>query len=117
MTTQTLIGWARACRKQGFHSNLGEIADVLEAQAREIERLEALHVTTMMDELQPALEERDTLRAELAAIRAQAVGEPDGYVLVPVEPTAEMWEAVNKLDDEMAAGGYDGNITAPRCRH
>lgn len=33
---------------------------------------------------------------------------PDGWKLVPVEPTKEMWEAVNKLDDLMAAGGYDG---------
>lgn len=30
------------------------------------------------------------------------------WKLVPVEPTDEMWAAVNKLDDEMAAGGYDG---------
>ena len=33
---------------------------------------------------------------------------PEGHVVVPVEPTKEMWKAVNKLDDEMAAGGYDG---------
>lgn len=32
----------------------------------------------------------------------------DKFKLVPVEPTKEMWAAVNKLDDEMAAGGYDG---------
>ncbi|SIT25264.1 hypothetical protein [Achromobacter sp. MFA1 R4] len=30
------------------------------------------------------------------------------WKLVPVEPTPEMWAAVNKLDDEMAAGAYDG---------
>lgn len=30
------------------------------------------------------------------------------WKLVPVEPTKEMWAAVNKLDDEMAAGAYDG---------
>jgi len=30
------------------------------------------------------------------------------WKLVPIEPTAEMWAAVNKLDDQMAAGGYDG---------
>jgi hypothetical protein len=30
------------------------------------------------------------------------------WKLVPVEPTAEMWAAVNNLDDQMAAGGYDG---------
>lgn len=40
-----------------------------------------------------------------AAIRG---GVPDGWKLVPVEPTRKMWEAVNKLDDEMAAGAYDG---------
>lgn len=33
---------------------------------------------------------------------------PDGWKLVPVEPTKEMWAAVNKLDDEMASGSYDG---------
>ncbi|MGZ9981513.1 hypothetical protein ACXXCT_08595 [Bordetella bronchiseptica] len=33
---------------------------------------------------------------------------PAGWKLVPIEPTAEMWAAVNKLDDEMAAGAYDG---------
>ena len=32
---------------------------------------------------------------------------PDGYVLVPIEPTPAMWSAVNKLDDEVAAN-YDG---------
>ncbi|MGE8691591.1 MAG: hypothetical protein ACN6PJ_30895 [Achromobacter sp.] len=30
------------------------------------------------------------------------------WKLVPVEPTPEMWAAVNKLDDQMAAGAYDG---------
>lgn len=47
----------------------------------------------------------------LAAARLsapQAAGVPDGWRLVPIEPTREMWAAVNKLDDEMAAGGYDG---------
>lgn len=33
---------------------------------------------------------------------------PAGWKLVPIEPTREMWVAVNKLDDEMAAGSYDG---------
>ena len=32
----------------------------------------------------------------------------EGWKLVPVEPTADMWKAVNKLNDDMAAGGYDG---------
>lgn len=30
---------------------------------------------------------------------------PDGYALVPIEPTREMFKAVDKLDDEMFAGG------------
>ena len=34
--------------------------------------------------------------------------EPVAWKLVPVEPTEDMWKAVNKLDDEMAAGSYDG---------
>jgi hypothetical protein len=32
----------------------------------------------------------------------------EGWKLVPVEPTREMWIAVNKLDDQMAAGNCDG---------
>lgn len=36
------------------------------------------------------------------------MSEKNEWKLVPVEPTAEMWAAVNKLDDEMAAGSYDG---------
>jgi len=36
------------------------------------------------------------------------MSEKNEWKLVPVEPTSEMWAAVNKLDDEMAAGGYDG---------
>jgi hypothetical protein len=39
---------------------------------------------------------------------AQPAPVPDGWKLVPVEPTREMWTAVNKLDDQMAAGNYDG---------
>jgi len=34
--------------------------------------------------------------------------QPEGWKLVPAEPTREMWIAVNKLDDQMAAGNYDG---------
>lgn len=33
---------------------------------------------------------------------------PTDWKLVPIEPTKEMWDAVNKLDDQMSAGGYDG---------
>jgi hypothetical protein len=33
---------------------------------------------------------------------------PKGWKMVPVEPTREMWTAVNKLDDQCAAGNYDG---------
>ncbi|EHK65953.1 hypothetical protein [Achromobacter arsenitoxydans] len=36
------------------------------------------------------------------------MSEKNEWKLVPVEPTPEMWAAVNKLDDEMAAGSYDG---------
>lgn len=36
------------------------------------------------------------------------MSEKNEWKLVPVEPTDEMWAAVNKLDDQMAAGGYDG---------
>lgn len=54
-------------------------------------------------------ETEQRLRAEIARLQALASrAVPDGWRLVPVEPTKAMWVAVNKLDDEMAAGGYDG---------
>jgi hypothetical protein len=46
-------------------------------------------------------------RAIRAAL-ASAPRVPQGWKLVPVEPTEAMWAAVNKLDNEMAAGSYDG---------
>jgi hypothetical protein len=39
---------------------------------------------------------------------AQPAPVPKGWKMVPVEPTREMWTAVNKLDDQCAAGNYDG---------
>lgn len=41
----------------------------------------------------------------LGKTRPPAVVVPDGYALVPIEPTREMFKAVDKLDDEMFAGG------------
>ena len=37
-----------------------------------------------------------------AAVQANV---PDGMVLVPIEPTREMWEAANKVDDAAFCGG------------
>ncbi|MDP5494271.1 hypothetical protein P3786_16900 [Pseudomonas aeruginosa] len=42
---------------------------------------------------------------ELRELRARVVVVPDGYALVPVEPTREMFIAINKEDDEAYAGG------------
>lgn len=50
--------------------------------------------------------EAQALREEVAALRARVVV-PDGYALVPVEPTREMFIAVNKEDDKAYAGGCD----------
>ncbi|MFU4302102.1 hypothetical protein ACM73N_28115 [Pseudomonas aeruginosa] len=49
--------------------------------------------------------EIEELRAELAELRARVVVVPDGYALVPVEPTREMFIAINKEDDKAYAGG------------
>lgn len=46
------------------------------------------------------------LEEELAALRARVVV-PDGYALVPVELTRDMWVAVNKEDDKAYAGACD----------
>ncbi|HCE7188724.1 TPA: hypothetical protein NHR87_006561, partial [Pseudomonas aeruginosa] len=42
---------------------------------------------------------------EAAALRARVAVVPDGYALVPVEPTREMFIAINKEDDKAYAGG------------
>lgn len=49
--------------------------------------------------------EIEELRAELAELRARVAVVPDGYALVPVEPTREMFIAINKEDDKAYAGG------------
>ncbi len=49
--------------------------------------------------------EIEELRAELAALRARVAVVPDGYALVPVEPTREMFIAINKENDKAYAGG------------
>jgi hypothetical protein len=45
---------------------------------------------------------------DLAEEKFKGAPVPNGWKLVPVEPTREMWTAVNKLDDQCAAGNYDG---------
>ncbi|HHX6500977.1 TPA: hypothetical protein ACVGJ1_002850 [Pseudomonas aeruginosa] len=45
------------------------------------------------------------LQKEVAALRARVAVVPDGYALVPVEPTREMFIAINKEDDKAYAGG------------
>ncbi len=49
----------------------------------------------------------DEIRSERDALRARVVVIPEGYALVPVEPTREMWTAINKEDDKAYAGGCD----------
>ncbi|MFU3915771.1 hypothetical protein ACM7I9_09520 [Pseudomonas aeruginosa] len=49
--------------------------------------------------------EIEELRAELAELRARVAVVPDGYALVPVEPTREMFIAINKEDDKAYADG------------
>ncbi|WP_236175961.1 hypothetical protein [Pseudomonas pseudonitroreducens] len=46
------------------------------------------------------------LREQVAALRARVVV-PDGYAIVPVELTRDMWVAVNKEDDRAYAGACD----------
>ncbi|ENM3028920.1 hypothetical protein AB7A55_004942 [Pseudomonas aeruginosa] len=50
-------------------------------------------------------DERDAARKEVAALRARVAVVPDGYALVPVEPTREMFIAINKEDDKAYADG------------
>lgn len=45
-------------------------------------------------------------REEVEALRARVVV-PDGYALVPIELTRDMWVAVNKEDDKAYAGACD----------
>jgi hypothetical protein len=61
---------------------------------------------TMTDKQQQALDKMAENARELGLDYEPAPMQ--GWKLVPVEPTEDMWKAVNKLDDEMAAGNYDG---------
>jgi len=47
-------------------------------------------------------------KAITAIKQARSAPALEGWKLVPMEPTREMWTAVNKLDDQCAAGNYDG---------
>ncbi|MEZ6862393.1 hypothetical protein DZ943_004870 [Pseudomonas aeruginosa] len=49
--------------------------------------------------------EVQALREEVAALRARVAVVPDGYALVPVEPTREMFIAIHKEDVKAYAGG------------
>lgn len=82
-------------------------------QSSDYARLEA-EAQTLRDEVAALREAHDKewRRAGMAeenlkaALRARVVV-PDGYVLVPVEPTRDMFIAVNKEDDKAYAGGCD----------
>ncbi|HGO9514221.1 TPA: hypothetical protein ACLEAJ_005079 [Pseudomonas aeruginosa] len=56
-------------------------------------------------ELEGLRAEAHALREEVAALRARVAVVPDGYALVPVEPTREMFIAINKEDDKAYADG------------
>lgn len=84
-----------------------ELLDALEAQARESERLEALHVTTMMDELQPALEERDTLRAELAELKVEAEEALKLHNSL-IDEAVGIWKERDNLLEQLAAAQKEG---------
>ncbi len=59
-------------------------------------------MTAKANELKSEVEQ---LEEELEALRARVAIVPDGYALVPVEPTREMFIAINKEDDKAYAGG------------
>lgn len=71
------------------------------------ERDEALAKLAAASSAQSSKPEPQSSRVGVLDKAASSAQEP-GWVMVPVEPTREMWAAVNKLDDEMAAGSYDG---------
>ncbi|EMM8498368.1 hypothetical protein ACK2K9_001658 [Pseudomonas aeruginosa] len=67
---------------------------------------EARNIRCVCEDDFDALEaEAQALREEVAALRARVAVVPDGYALVPVEPTREMFIAINKEDDKAYAGG------------
>ncbi|HBP5538854.1 TPA: hypothetical protein L6B71_06545 [Pseudomonas aeruginosa] len=85
-----------------------------------VEMVRATDYAKLSAEAQALREERDRIERnrdmwkgqcerqaeKLEALRARFVV-PDGYALVPVEPTREMFIAVNKEDDKAYAGGCD----------
>lgn len=73
--------------------------------------MKRLHLDWELQSMSPAIDGEYILYAEHVEAMKRIAGAPvapEGWKLIPVEPTKEMWYAVNKLDDEMAAGSYDG---------
>jgi len=93
-------------RHQEPVGNLRVILESAEVAAKEVEALnaeiEALKAEAKLtDEMNAQLREQNTaidaacarLEREIEALKAAAAGEPDGWVMVPVEPTPEMQRA------------------------
>jgi hypothetical protein len=97
------------------------IEDLISAMEYHVEQTRPIHSTTVA--LQAAREALKAMPTPLVCDcnqgqvchvcdpitpPAQPAPVPKGWKMVPVEPTREMWTAVNKLDDQCAAGNYDG---------
>lgn len=102
---------------QSFLEHLGALASFLPQrefvvvesdwpECEQVWRMIEARVTGQPSDLERLEAEAQALREEVAALRARVVV-PDGYALVPVEPTREMFIAVNKEDDKAYAGGCD----------
>jgi len=81
---------------------LSEDYDALEAEAQAL-REERDRIERNRDMWKGQCERQ---AEKLAALRARVVV-PDGYALVPIELTRDMWVAVNKEDDRAYAGACD----------
>lgn len=98
-------GWGNICQ---------QAAALLQSDARSVGEMTDEQIAKFYEQARyTGFTTKETYTNFARAILASAKAQPSktaqaGWKLVPIEPTKEMWDAVNKLDDEMAAGGYDG---------
>lgn len=70
-----------------------------------------------MEEIEIFLLERRTQPEATAPAQDLSAAIPDGWQLVPIEPTREMWDAESKVDNDAYAGGNHHGASSEQIWH
>jgi hypothetical protein len=92
------------CGSRAWEREQEAITAIKQARSAPVQEQAAFNAGVPL--LYPEMKDGETISVEYTTPPAAPV--PEGWKMVPMEPTREMWTAVNKLDDQMAAGNYDG---------